>query len=59
LKELYKKELVAFGGNPERVHDYLKIGNSLASSDLDPNELAALTMVASTLLNLIECIYKS
>jgi hypothetical protein len=59
LEELYKKELLQFEANEKGVTAYLEIGDSLGNNDMDSRELAALAMVASTMMNLIESIYKS
>jgi hypothetical protein len=52
LADLYRKQLESFGKEPENTKKYLKIGDRSPAADLPPAELAAATMVASTVLNL-------
>ena len=51
LEELFEAQRQAFAAEPEAAEDLLSMGASPKASGLDPAELAALTTVASTLMN--------
>lgn len=59
LGELLEEEMHSFGDDPQRVGRFLDIGTVLPDADINEKELAAWTMVASTLLNLDEAKMKS
>ncbi len=58
LRDLYIQRLAAFRKDGKAVNDLLKIGEAKADAAIDRVTLAALTMVASTILNLDETITK-
>ncbi|WP_170864402.1 DUF1553 domain-containing protein [Fodinibius roseus] len=58
LSELYRQELEAFRAQPQRGDTLVEVGEYPVGSGLDTTELAAKTIVASTILNLDETITK-
>jgi hypothetical protein len=58
LMRLYRDQLAAFRQNASGIDGLLKVGESPVAKGLDPAELAAWTVVTSTLLNLDETITK-
>ena len=58
LIRLYREQLAAFRANSGGVDGLLKVGESPVAKGMDPVELAAWTVVASTILNLDETITK-
>lgn len=58
LSELYREEFEAFQAEPSRVDSLLGVGEYPANNNLDTTQLAAGTIVASTILNLDETITK-
>ncbi|MHC4946917.1 MAG: DUF1553 domain-containing protein [Planctomycetota bacterium] len=58
LVGLYREQHAAFGKDPELVRGLLGVGDGTHPADLDRTELAAWTVVATTLLNLDEAITK-
>jgi hypothetical protein len=58
LKEIYQRQLAAYRQNPAGAEKLLKVGESPVNQKLDPQELAAWTIVASAILNLDETITK-
>lgn len=58
LKQLYAEELANFKKNPKRVQELLSVGEYPVDKKLDPTELAAWTVVTSTIMNFDEAIVK-
>lgn len=58
LLKLYREQLAAFRANPSGAEGLLRVGESPVTNGLDPVELAAWAVVASTILNLDETITK-
>ena len=58
LRELFQQQLTRFQRDKKAASDLLKVGASACDPKLDAIELAAWTMVASTILNLDETITK-
>jgi hypothetical protein len=58
LLTLLNREMEAFRANPEAAKELLAVGESPLAKNLNPAELAAWTLVASTILNLDETITK-
>ncbi|MDX1636924.1 MAG: DUF1553 domain-containing protein [Balneolaceae bacterium] len=58
LSELYRQELEAFQLQPNRADSLLSVGEYRLDDSIDKPELAAGTIVASTILNLDETITK-
>ena len=58
LEELLKKQRTTFRHDQQAALRLLSVGESPRNTRLDPSELAAWTMVASTILNLDETITK-
>ena len=58
LKQLYAEELASFKENPKRVQELLSVGKYPVDKTLNPAELAAWTVVASTIMNFDEAIVK-
>lgn len=56
MERIYRQQTVAFGERPDAAKEYLKAGESPVLEGVDPVDLAALTSVASALLNLNETI---
>ncbi len=59
LERQYKIQLDRFTNDPDSASLFIKLGQSIASENLDPIELASMTMVASTLLNLDETVTRN
>ena len=58
LKELYQEEQTAFSQAPAQADSLLTVGEHLRDTNLPADELAALTVVANTLINYDEAVYK-
>ncbi len=58
LKELYDEELKDFSDNPKRMKSILAVGEYPLDKALDPAQLAAGTIVASTVMNFDEFLIK-
>ena len=58
MKQLYAEELADFSNNPKRAQALLSVGEYPVDKELDPKELAAMTVVASTVMNFDEAIIK-
>ena len=58
LKQLYTEELASFRKNPERAQELLSVGEYPVDKKLDQAELAAWTVVTSTIMNFDEAIVK-
>ena len=58
MTQLYGEELHDFKEHPNRLEELLNIGEYPAASDLPKEELGALAMVASTLMNFDEFVVK-
>ncbi|GAB3555878.1 DUF1553 domain-containing protein [Spirosoma fluminis] len=58
MKQLYTEELTDFRKNPKRSKELLSVGEYPVDKKLNPAELAAWTVVASTILNFDEAIIK-
>jgi hypothetical protein len=58
LHQLYKEELASFRENPGDAAELLAVGDHPKDERLAEPELAALTVVASTLVNYDEAVYK-
>ncbi|MCF6285128.1 MAG: PSD1 and planctomycete cytochrome C domain-containing protein [Candidatus Hydrogenedentes bacterium] len=58
LQELYESELTAFQQEPARADELLAVGQAPANADLNKQELAAWSTVASVILNMDETITK-
>jgi hypothetical protein len=58
MAELYAEELADFQRNPKRAAELLSVGEYPVAKTLPPAELAAWTVVASTILNFDEAIVK-
>ena len=58
MKQLYAEELADFTKNPKRVTELLSIGEYPVLCEPEPAELAAWTVVASTIMNFDEAIIK-
>jgi hypothetical protein len=59
LEGLYKKEMVHYDTDKKAAEKLLAIGEMKRDPKMDPSELAAWTMVASTILNMDETITKN
>ena len=59
LVQLFEDAHHAFAANPDAAANLVKIGESVPDSALDTTEVAALTIAASTVLNLDEVIMKN
>ncbi len=59
LHNLYKKEIAHYDTNREAAKKLLEVGESKVMPKYDPAELAAWTLVASTILNMDETITKN
>jgi hypothetical protein len=59
LEQLLARQQAAFAANPARVKKLLQIGEAPVNNKLDQVELAAWTMVASTILNLDEALNRN
>ena len=58
LKQLYAEELADFKKNPKRAHELLSVGEYPIDKRQNPAELAAWTVVTSTIMNFDEAIVK-
>lgn len=58
LKNLYHKELAVYKEDPDQAQELLNVGEYPADNTLDTLELAARTIIASTILNLDETLTK-
>ncbi|GAB3029250.1 DUF1553 domain-containing protein [Spirosoma pulveris] len=58
VKQLYAEELTDFKQNPKRAAELLSVGEYPVNKKLNPAELAAWTVVASTIMNFDEAIVK-
>ncbi len=58
MKQFYADELADFKKNPKRAAELLAVGEYPVDKKLNPAELAAWTVVASTLMNFDEAIIK-
>ena len=59
LEKLFHTEMKHFATHPSLAEAYLQIGESPNNYPNDATELAAYTLVAKTLINLVESIHKS
>ncbi len=59
LKEMYAENLARFKETPEAATELLGVGETPLPDDIDKIRCAALTVVASTLLNLYETVTKT
>ena len=59
LSKLYEKERVHYSDNKAAAEKLLTIGESKPDPKFEPTELAAWTMVASTILNMDEAVTKN
>lgn len=58
MQQLYAEELADFKTNPKRAIELLSVGEHPVDKALNPGELAAWTVVASTVMNFDEAIVK-
>ena len=58
LKQLYREERAEFSQAPARADSLLAVGEHPRDPDLPTDQLAALTVVANTLVNYDEAVYK-
>jgi hypothetical protein len=58
LRQVFEKQKARFTGSPDAATKLLSVGESPRDNSLDQAELAAWTIVASTLLNLDEAVTK-
>jgi hypothetical protein len=58
LARLYEQELAQFTANEKDAQQYLAVGDYRPQSKLSPAKIAALAVVANTLLGFDECITK-
>ena len=58
MTQLYKDEYQDFSRNPKRAAELLNVGEFKAGKQLNKSELAALTVVASTVMNFDEFVIK-
>lgn len=58
LKSLYDKELANFKRNPQSAKALISVGEYRENTSLNPAELAAMSVVASTIFNMSEAIVK-
>ncbi|UFH54548.1 DUF1553 domain-containing protein [Spirosoma sp. KNUC1025] len=58
MKQLYAEELADFKKNPKRASELLTVGEYPVDKTLNPAELAAWTVVTSTIMNFDEAIIK-
>ena len=59
LKELLAENLAKYGKDEEAAKKLISVGESPVNKEIKPAELAAYTMVASTLLNMDEVLNKN
>ena len=58
LRDLYAAEQATFEADPEAARDLLAVGEHPRDDQLDPAEAAAMTVVASTIMNFDEAVIK-
>lgn len=58
LVQLYNQEIADFKNNPKRAKELLSVGEYPVNQQLDKAQLAALTVVASTVMNFDEFVIK-
>jgi hypothetical protein len=58
MKELYTEELESFRKEPKRIKELLSTGESKQDTTLNSAELAACTMIATTVMNFDEFVMK-
>ena len=58
LRELYDQQWKAFTSDTEKTSQYLKTGDKPFDESLEAPQLAALAVVANTLLSFDECVMK-
>jgi hypothetical protein len=58
LKKMYQEEWEEFQKNPKRSKDLLKVGEYQVDQKLDPAQLAACTMLATTIMNFDETVMR-
>lgn len=58
VQQLYAEELARFKQNPEQATALLSVGEFPADNSLNKSQLAALTVVCSTVMNLDEALIK-
>ena len=58
MQQLYAEELADFNRNPKRAQELLSVGEYPVDKTLNPEQLAAMTVVASTVMNFDEAIIK-
>ena len=58
MKQLYKEELADFRKNPKRATELLSVGEYPVDKKINPADLAAWTVVTSTIMNFDEAIIK-
>lgn len=58
LKDLYTKELANFKRNPQNAKALISIGEYKVNTTFNPAELAAMSVVASTIFNMSEAVVK-
>ena len=58
LRRLYREQLEVFEADPKAAEQYLKIGERTADASLPSSQLAAMSVVASTMMNLDEFVMK-
>ncbi len=56
LEQLYREQLDGFEKSPEQAKEFLGVGQAQPSSELSPAELAAATVLVSSVMNLDECV---
>lgn len=56
LEQLYREQLDGFAKSPEQAKEFLGVGQAQPSSELSPAELAAATVLVSSVMNLDECV---
>jgi hypothetical protein len=59
LDSLYKKEASRYAANKTAAEKLVSVGESKPDPKLEPSQLAAWTLVASTILNMDETITKN
>jgi hypothetical protein len=58
LKSLYDKELANFKRNPQSAKALISVGEYRVNTSLNPAELAAMSIVTSTIFNMSEAVVK-
>ncbi len=58
LHSLYESQLSYFKSEVDMASKFLEIGKQSIADEVDPNELAALTIVVNAIMNLDECVTK-